>query len=407
MKNRKLTLALWGLIFTASMPCIAQVNGGRGPMYVRSAWVLDPGHFTVYGHTRTFGKVSNVDVSNVSAVTYWDVQGSLNFNYGLSRRFELGFTPIVYQDNNRGGKGYNFLDDLFLRLKIGSLGSKGSTLSYGLELGTRFPTAAKHNLVFEPYAAGKVGFGATGIVSYARDPFYPDLGLNLHFNLGYWNHNDVGEKLSDRDPSVDSVRVTSMTQELLYGVAWVLPSDRIDLRLELSGNVFIQKPPVTAYSRENVAYISPGIAYKPYRWMSLDCSLDLRVAGGKDETLYGANSVGQIPDLPNYASWRLNLGMKVTVLPTSLYAFSERDILLKKAESRRELFEQIIKEQRETESAEAELERIKEERRKAERELVRLQQILEGEAKQHQQDEAESDSHNGHDNQREETPPQY
>ena len=61
---------------------------------------------------------------------------------------------------------------------------------------------------------------------------------------------------------------------------------------------------------------------------------------------------------------------------------------MQKAESRRELFEQIIKEQRETESAEAELERIKEERRKAERELERLRQILEGEARRQQQDQS-------------------
>lgn len=402
MRSSKIALALLGLVL-APLASMAQVNGGRGPMYVRSAWTLPPGHLTVYGHARIFGQVSNVNLSDLSAYTIWDAQGSLNFNYGLNRRIELNFAPIVYQDTNRGGKGYHFIDDLFLRVKVGAFGTPGSALSYGLEMASRLPTAARHNLVFEPYATGRAGFGATGILSYARDPLYPDAAFNMHFNLGYWNHNDVGQKLSDLEPTVDLVRVGNMTQELLYGAAVVLPSDRFDLRLELYGTAFLQKPPVTAYSRESMAYLSPGISYKPYRWMSLDCSIDLRVAGEKDQTTYGA--VGQISDMPNYATWRLNLGMKVTVLPKSLYSISERDILMKRAESRRELFEQIIREQRETESAEAELERIKDERRKAERELSRLRQILEGEAT-HQQDSGRENSQNGYDRPKEETPPQ-
>ena len=58
---------------------------------------------------------------------------------------------------------------------------------------------------------------------------------------------------------------------------------------------------------------------------------------------------------------------------------SERDLLMQKAQSRRELFEQIIREQDETESAEAELERIRAERIRAEKELERLRRVLEGE----------------------------
>ncbi len=81
---------------------------------------------------------------------------------------------------------------------------------------------------------------------------------------------------------------------------------------------------------------------------------------------------------PNYNTWRVNVGGKFVLLPTSVYRTNERDILMQKAESRRELFEQIIRERRETESAEEELERIREERRKAERELEPLRKILEG-----------------------------
>lgn len=380
MSKGNVAVAVVGILCLSVMPGMAQINGGRGPLHVRSAWPLDAGYFTIYTHNRIFGKVSNVS-RNSNPLTYWDFQSVLSLNYGLSNGFELSLVPIFYQDISSDEKKRNFLDDLYFFLKFGSLGAKGSKMNYALELGARLPKTASRNVIFEHYTANKFAFGATSIVSYVRDPLYPDDGFNLHFNFGYWNHNDVGERLTSLDSSIDTVQVTEMTQEWRYGAAMVIPFERLDLRLELFGSSFIHQPPVTAYSRESATYLSPGIVYKPYRWMSIDCSLDLRVSADVDETTYGSNSVAQAPGLPNYPAWRLNFGVKLTVLPRSLYSLSERDVLMKKAESRRELFEQIIKERRETDSAEAELEAIKEERRKAEQELARLQKLLEGDTK--------------------------
>ncbi len=365
----------------------AQPNGGRGLSHVRSAWNLDPGYLMMYAHTRVFGKVGQINLAQslTSAVTFWDVQGSLTFNYGISEHFELEFAPIIYQDNHKGGKGYNMIDDIFATLKIGSLGRRGGAVKYGFDIGVRFPTAKKHNVIFEPYSAGKVSFGFNSRVSYARDPLYPEDAMNMHFNFGYWNFNDVGEQLTDIDPLVDTVRVLQPTQQLSYGLGIVLPTDRFDFSVELYGIIFLQKPPETAFSRENWAYIAPKVRYKPYRWLALDMALDIRVAGSKDETNYNLPGVQPIPGMPNYPDWRINLGTRFTLLPTNVYTLTERDILMRKAETRRELFEKIIREQRETEAAEEELERIKEERRKAERELERLRRILEGEARRKQQ----------------------
>ncbi len=371
----------------APVQAVSQVDAGRGLSYVRSAWNLDPGYLIMNAQTRFFGKVGQINLAQnlSSAVTFWDVQGSVAFNYGISEHFELAFAPIVYQDTQRGGKGYNLIDDILVTLKIGSLGRRGSSVKYGFDIGARFPSAKLHNIVFEPYSAGKVSFGFNGRLSYARDPLYPEDATSLHLNLGYWNHNDVGEQLTDIDPLVDTVRVLQPTQELRYGAGVILPTEKFDFSLELFGNIFLQKPPETAYSRENVAYISPKVRYKPYRWLSLDMAFDVRIAGSKDETNYSLPGVRRIPDMPNYPSWRMTLGTRITLLPTNVYSLTERDILMRKAETRRELFEKIIREQRETEAAEEELERIKEERRKAERELERLRRILEGEAKRKQQ----------------------
>lgn len=368
----------------------AQQNGGRGLTYVKSAWNLEPGYLIMYAHTRFFGKVSNLNLANnlTTAVTFWDIQGGLSFNYGISEHFELVFSPIVYQDNHKGDKGYNLIDDIFLTLKIGSFGRKGGSLRYGFDISSRFPSAKHHNLAFEPYSAGKVSFGFNTRFSYSNDPLYPDDGLNFHLNLGYWNHNDVGEQLTTVSPQVDPVRVTSPTQELLYGAGVVIPTDKFDFSLEVYGNAFIQRPPATAYSREDVIYIAPKVRYRAYRWLALDMSFDIRVSSNKDMTDY--SYLTTLPGLPNYPGWRISLGTRWTLLPTTIYSTTERDILMRKAETRRELFEQIIREQRETEAAEEELERIKEERRKAERELERLRRILEGEAKRKQQQQEQN-----------------
>lgn len=380
MKIMNLSLLIFCILILTSLPANAVgVNGGRGLMHVKSAWSLKPGYLTMYNHTRFFGKVGvNEGEMAQSAVTYWDVQGSINFNYGINEHIEATIAPVMYQDNHKGDSGFNLPDDLYLGLKFGSYGAKGSALSYGGMLHLRFPTAQKHNVLFEPYSAGTVEWGFIGLLTYSRDPLYPEDALNVHFNLGYLNHNDIGQKFTDNEN--DTNEVLSMSQEMLYGLGVKIPSTQFDFSVELYGNAYIQKPPKTAYSIENYLFLTPGISYKAYRWLAIDVAADLLLTSSDtDETEY--LFVSKPNGLPNYPSWRVNLGFRITLLPTTAYKVSEKDILMRKAENRRELFEQIIKEQRETESAEEELERIKVERRKAERELERLRRILEGEAK--------------------------
>ncbi|MDZ7331233.1 MAG: transporter [candidate division KSB1 bacterium] len=366
------------LLLTSSLPLAHAIgiNGGNGLTYVKSAWNLKPGYLTLYGRTRFFGKVSTQN--QPTAVTYWDVQGALSFNYGITDHVELAIAPVMYQDTHRGQTGYNIPDDLFLGLKLGSYNLKGTSLTWAVSFDTRFPTAKYHNVPFEPYSAGTIEWGFTTMLTYARDPLYPDDNLNIHANFGYVNHNDVGKKLLPRY----NISVTNMSQQFIYGFGMKIPSSEFDFSIELYGNKFLQRPPLTAYSLEDYIYLSPGISYHAYRWMTLSFSTDLRLSEDVNQSLVAPPA----PDLPNYPGWRINLGLSLTLLPTSVYRLSDKDILIRKAESRRELFEQIIKEQRETESAEEELERIKEERRKAERELERLRRILEGDLKKKKED---------------------
>ena len=352
------------------------INGGRGLTYVKSAWNLNPGHLTLYGRSQVWGKVAS---GSLTSVAVWDIQGALSLNYGVSEHIELAISPIMYQDTQRGEKKYMVPGDLIFGLKFGSYKVRASSLTWGIGLDARFPTGEEYNIAFEPYSTGTINWGFTTMFTYSKDPLYPEEKLSVDFNIGYVNHNDVGEKLSG-NPN-DPYDVTMMTQQLLYGLGVKIPTPSFDFTVEMYGNSFIQKPPKeTAYSIENYLYITPGINYRASRWLTLKVGADLRLSSDKDETTYQYGG-RYSNDLPNYPSWRVNFGFNILLLPISVHKVSDKDILIRKAENRRELFEQIINEQRDTESAEEELEKIKTERRKAERELERLRRILEGDQK--------------------------
>lgn len=367
-------------------------NGNRGLNYVHSASTLPAGFLTTKLYSRGYSTVSNEPTGSINI---YDLNGRLSINYGLSKHFELAVTPILYGDTNFGGE-LNNPGDVFMSVKFGSLGSPGSSLTYGLSVNTKVPLGKVHNIPFEPYGAKRIGFGATGMISYAKDALYADEALNLHFNLGYWNHNDVGVKLTN---NAAAAKPASMSQEILYAMGVRVPKNKFEFSAELYGNFFLKAPPESAYSRENYLYISPAASYKLTRWMSLSLGADLRIFESSDKTLYAPAAAGIVRTLasaqPNYAEWRLNFGTHFSLLPTKMYRPNQRDVLLQKAKNRRELFEKIIREQRATESAEAELERIKAERVRAEKELARLRRILEGNLKKDRKDLQEEKEENG------------
>ena len=369
------------LIVNASLAVV--INGGRGLPHTRAAWVQQKGYLTTLGHTRFWGKVHQYQADGIEkASTVWVVQGLVNVVYGLGDHFDLSVAPIIYQDVHQGNTEM-YPGDTFVELKIGSFGPKANSISWGITLNSRFPTGDRYNVIYEPYSAGKVEFGFKGLVSYATDPLYPEEALNVHANLGYLNHNDVGQILvPNLDEGYPENTVLKTSQEMLYSVGLMFPTKDFNYSAEIYGNFWLQKPPGGAASREPYAYINASVTYNPYRWFSFIVGGDYRLTADKDETLIPWRMATN--DLPNYCTWRVNIGAKFTLLPTSIYHSSERDVLMQKAESRRELFEQIIRERRETESAEEELERIRDERRKAERELERLRKILEGQEGQNE-----------------------
>ena len=384
MRCKFITVMLF--IFITLSPLYATPRqGGIGLLYVHSAQLLPKGHLQFYGGTRYFGKVASIGSGRAYAL--WNVQGFTSINLGISSHVELSISPIIYQDTNND-KGNildgqaNSLDDLFLSVKVGSFGAIESPFLFGGILGVRIPTAETHNIIYEPYSAGRLEVSVTGIASYFSNTIFPDENWSIHGNLGYLNHNDVGANLTGNpnDPSP-----VSMSSELLFGVGLNYPAGTFDFSGEINFRTFMSQPPVTAYSREYVSYLTAGVYYKPYRWVTFEMGIDFRLISGKDESDYINTSLSLPPgDFPNYPSWRGILGVKLAILPMNLYQTTERSRLEERALDRNTIIEQMMEGRQDTEDAESELERIRAEREKVEEELKRLRELLEEEKNQNE-----------------------
>lgn len=376
------------LLLSLVLPLFAvNTQGGYGLFYTHAARVLNQGDFDISLHTRYFGKVASFG-SNQKAYTLWNVQQSVAFNFGVWENVEVALIPIIYQDTNKGGGGFNkqsinVPDDFFLNVKAASFRSEESPWFFGGLFSMRIPIADQHNIIYEPYSAGKVEIGITGLLSYYSNISFPDESWSVHCNLGYLNHNDVGKALTS-DPNNDPT-AESMSSEMIARAGILYPTGGFDFSGEIGARYFMVRPPETAYSREYTSYLTLGVYYKPYKYLTFQTGIDLRLISGEDLTVYSTSGKTSLPppptsSFPNYPAWRGHMGMKIAILPKSLYQ-SEDDLLRKQARDRQNLLKKMIEEQKDTEDAEAELSRIRAERKKVEEELEWLRKMLEDEKK--------------------------
>jgi len=350
--------------------------GGKGLIYINSARVVQKGHLWFFGGTRFFGKVA----TGASAYTLWNVQGFSSFSYGINKNLEFGISPIFYQDTNSDGGNVldgqgNSPDDIYISMKIGSIGAEESPYLFGVHLYTRIPTGKEHNIIYEPYSAGTVEVGLNGLASYYSNTIYPDDGWSIHANIGYLNHNDVGVELTS-DPS--DTKPQAMSSEFLAGIGFRYPAGTFDFSLEINARTFLTKPPVTAYSREYCSYLTYGIYYKPYKWITFEMGVDIKLVSGAETTDWENTALKSPPsNFPNYPSWRGLLGIKLAILPVSMYQSEGKKIVEKKTKAEQQVLQRMMEEQINTKNADEQLLKIKAEREKVEKELERLRKLLE------------------------------
>ncbi|RME02172.1 MAG: hypothetical protein D6814_00095 [Calditrichaeota bacterium] len=384
---KKIALALFFLGIASATNAQGLIfPGGRGLMHLHTAWTLDKGALTLHGYTSSYYKTVLVGTATqgTQSITFWDVQGAIALHYGAGRHFELGLTQMVYQDTHHGGKGYDTPSDINFKVKFGSIGKIQSRFRLGLLVEGRIPLGKHFNIPFEPYTSGRFEAGIIGLISYASDLLIPESGFNLHLNLGFWHHNDVGRFLTG-NPN-DNVAVLSPSREFVWGLGFVLPASQFDFGLEVFGRNYIVRPPVTAYSREDFIYVTPSIMFRLSNRVSFSAGLDLRLSSNDDKTLYSSNGtlLPRInPDLPSYPGWRIRVANKIYLtkrepreIEKPLFTENRDSVIDSTSPDHLTLQEQLVKERRKTEVAEEELQKIREDRKKMAEMLARLRQIL-------------------------------
>jgi hypothetical protein len=356
---------------TAAIPVSAtQFAGGRGLTMVQFPTILDPGSLVITLHSRAF-----VTSPPGYAWAISDGTGALSFNFGFTKRVEIGFTQILYQDLNVSAAQNNYAtmqqipDDTYLRVKVGAfpytLGN--AFFKFGILNQLRYRTGLVQNVYLEPYSGDGIEWEIDLLNTLYLNPLYEDNAPAIHMNLGYTNFNDTGVGQS----------VFKAAQSIEYGLAFVYPTKHFDFFLETSGHVFTHLPPEpTAFSQQDYQWVTPGLRWKIFYGLNATIAMDIMTWKSKDR------STAVLPkDYPDFPNWRIN-GM-VSISPsTSFYrepTFSKVSDPLstrKLLRERKSLFEWVVDEQPGVEYIDLELEKIKAERKKAEQELEKLKKDL-------------------------------
>ncbi len=371
------------LIFT-SLAFSSPLGHGAGPVNVSPAWTITKKSLFVRTWSRLYLKDQMVKQNGVStAKMHSNVQAGLGFFYGFTSHLELGLAQIIYQDTNKPPVVSNVPDDLFFRLKLGSLGLKKSALRFGAQFDLRLPTGQVHNIPLEPYSSSRISYGFSGLFSIVSNTFQPDSGITIAANIGTYNHWDLGTKLTTFDH--DTTRVFKNSRELVYGVSFVNVVKKFSYFAEIYGRAFLQRPPVTAYTRETTVYFSPGVSYQTNQWLRLRGSLDLLVLGHKDLSKYSDDPreptalTRMWKNAPNMSTWRLTLDARITLNRGKIDKRKKRDkarTAYRLSGRDENLYVEIAQEKRKAESAEYELDRIRAERQRMEDLIQRLQTML-------------------------------
>lgn len=377
MKTKILFLVLIAMfLFTLETQAIQWV-GGKGLFYTAYAQSYAPGQLGINLFTRSYAvPVTERYIRNNSLT----ISGS----FGFTKTMELGLTQSIFQDVN-----YNYWDDeknymspgysqFHLKFANYKMPFGQNFLFYGVS--TSFTKQGQYaNIYLEPYydfgIAGQVDF----LCSYFFNPYYPEESPSLHMNLGFVNYND-------------KEKIFQSSQAIPLSLAYVKSTLKYQYSAELHGSFFVKEPPVTAFSREDYLYFSPGFKFKLFLGFQVGAGIDVLLLGNDETTVNNSTLNWNQDDNPNYANWRFN--MKIDYIPSTAFyeiptfeKVTEQSVSRETLRARRvitdrkALFEWVVDENKGAEYYDLELEKIRDERKKAEEELERLKKDLEAKSK--------------------------
>jgi len=313
-------LLLAGLVTSAN----AQMyTSGSRLVHVQEARTPKEGTLTFYNNMSAFGQEAK------AGGAAWDVRNSINLDYSFTDNLMIAVNATLYQDLNDGsGEANSPIHDFNLSLKTGSFGFNADYFQLGGLLNLYFPVgdAAKHNTAFEIYRGLGTGVHLQGFLSYYGDNLFPDESYSIHSNLGFSTFFDKGkEALNTKAAGIftdnakktpyPSPKTSKSVSELNYLLGAKYPFSLIDIYGEVWGNVFLTQPDEFIQARENYTYLTLGLGARPIDLLKLDVSLDVLAAGGTNKSFFINNPLGGGIEDVNYAPWKLNIGLKINILP--------------------------------------------------------------------------------------------
>lgn len=376
----KLLLSILSVLLFCTLSFAQLTNGDRTLLHTQIAKTYEPGLLTVFTNMNFYTEVGEFigqsKPENFSAHNVWLVAGNAMFSYGIIDHFDATISMRAYQDTHAENE-FNLPDDLFLTLRAGSFTFAQNHFHNAFLTGFRIPTGEEHNYPFAEYASGAFEYGVMWAISYYSDPYLPERAFNFHFNMGYWNHNEAGEKFTFSNGK--EFEATNNSQDFRMALAGVFPTAVFDFRLELSGILYLQKPDAFIYSAEEWAYLSPSIRYKPVRWASIDLGMDLRLSpGDRQWTTEDIPDPSTNLDLPSsYPAWKVHLGANFSLNLQKKSLGVTKSYEQQEAQEKIELFESVLEEREKADTVQEEIDNLKKIRKEAEKEIDELKNILE------------------------------
>jgi len=378
---KKLYILLFIMVLNSYVFAQFTYQGSVSLLNTQTGRVFEPGRVEIGTNLSFFTKLTdfvgsqNLKPADFTAANYWIVTNNLKVTFGLFNNFDVTIAPRIYQDTNLPGE-YNLPDDILLNLKTGGYTFANRQLYLAGMVNFRFGIGETHNYPFAEFASGGLEYGFGTALSYYLDPYLPDQSFSAHLNLGWYNHNEAGTVLYTlKDGTELKAQVNS--SELQYGLGFVYPVGLFDFGLEVNGINYLTEPDTMVYSRENYTYVTPSIRYKALDWISMDLGVNIRLSSDEQTTYAKGMNLFKNLDLPNYSSWRVNLGLNMRILPLGVESDTPESIERKKFNKRIEFFQNIIEERDKAEDVQEELDKLQQEREDAEQELEELKQILE------------------------------
>lgn len=361
------------------------VNAEKTLLHTQTGKTLDKGELRIYNnmnfYTRAGDYLGSLKPDNFQTTNYWLVAGNMMFSYGFMDHFDVSLGVRLYQDTHYDNE-FNLPDDVFLTFRAASFGFARNHFQHGLLAGMRIPTAEVHNYPFAEYASGALEYGFMWAVSYYADPYLPERKFNMHFNIGWWNHNEKGTVLYEFENAFnefnegDQLEATKSSNELRMALAAVIPSQLFDFRMELSGMLYLNKTDPFVYSAEEWAFFTPSLRFKPADWANIDLGIDFRLSSDRQWTSGIPDISSKLELPPNYPSWKVQLGAGIDL---NVLRKDSRKVSYEQAEAQKQidLFEEILEEQEKAKQVEDEIENLRTIRKEADDEIEELKKILE------------------------------